>query len=190
MVRTVAGSLLGAGLALVVCVGALHVAMPPNETAAEGAADPFLFVRRPVIKALDALGLLDWTAPSCLPSVSGHGTTFRVLPTGEELPVCEQEVRREPVYRGLFLQVGRRFSFRLKYFGEEWGANWRTVRLCYAVGPRRFVAAESPSPDRQLVDISGFVPSSARGTWVEFTDDKGDVHSLSAWGDFDPFWRD
>jgi hypothetical protein len=188
--RTVAGSVLGVGLALVVGVGALHVAMPPNETAAEGAADPFLFVRGPVVKVLDAVGLLDWTRESCLPSVSSAGTTFRVLPTGEKLPVCEQEVRREPVYRGLLLQVGRRITFRLKYFGEEWGAEWRTVRLCYAVGPRRFVAAESPSPDRQLAEVSGFVPNAARGTWVEFTDHKGDVHSLSAWGDFDPFWRD
>jgi len=189
--RPIAGAAIAIGFALALGVGVLHVVVPPNETAEDGSADPFLWARRPVVKTLEAVGLLDrGGARTYLPSVSDEGTTFRCLPTGERLLVCEVEVRREPVYRGLLLKVGRRISYRLRYFGEELGANWRTVRLCYAVGDRRVVAAENPSSDPQLAEVSGFVPCSARGSWVEFTDDKGDVHGLNGWGDIDPFWHD
>lgn len=189
--RTVAGAFIAVGFVVAFVVGVIHVAVPPNESAEEGSADRFLFVRRPVIKALHAVGFLDQrSARSCLPSVSDQ-TTTEGLPTGEELPVCELEVNREPVYRGLLWKVGRRITYRLRYF-REWRENWRAVRLCYAVSGRRFVAAENTTlePGGQLAEVSGFVPSSARGFWVEYTDDKGEVHGLNGWGDIDPFWPD
>ena len=108
---------------------------------------------------------------------------------GEDLPVCEMEVRREPVYRGLAWPVGLRVSYRLTYFRAH-DEVWRAVRLCYAVGDRRVIAAESATPGPEVAEVTGFVPSSARGAWVEYTDDKGEVHGLNGWGDIDPFWRD
>jgi hypothetical protein len=177
-------------LALAVVAGGLHLAMAPNETAEEGSADPFLFARGPVLRALAAVGVVDrQSVDPCLPSVSLAGTTYRCLPTGEKEPVCAQEVRREPVYRGLLLNVGRRVTYRLQYFGE-WRQRWWTARLCYVVGDRRFVAAENGTPDPHLVEVSGFVPSSARGHWVEYSDDRGGIHALNSWGDIDPFWSD
>lgn len=182
------GAIIAVGFALAVVVGILHVAFPPNETAEEGCADPFLFVRRPVLKALEALPLLGFRAKRCLPSV-GESMVTEVLPTDERLPVCNMEVQREPVYRGLVWKVGRRITYRLRYFREHDEA-WRAVRLCYAVGGERFVAAENTTPQPDLAEVSGFVPSEDRGFWVEYTDDKGEVHGLNGWGDTDPFWRD
>ncbi len=187
-VKTVAGVVIVVGFVLAFVVGVIHVAFPPNETVEEGSADLFLFVRRPVLKALEALPLVRFRAKPYLPSV-GESMVTEVLPTGEKLPVCKMEVKREPVYRGLFWNVGRRISYRLGYLREH-DEDWRAVRLCYAVGTERFVAAENTKPAPELAEVSGFVPSHARGVWVEYTDGKADVHSLNGWGNTDPFWRD
>jgi len=176
------------GFALALAVGVVHLAVPPNETAEEGCADPFLFVRRPVLKALEALPLLRFRAKPYLPSV-GESMVTEVLPTGEKLPVCNMEVQREPVYRGLAWKVGRRITYRLRYFREH-DEDWRAVRLCYVVGGERFVAGENTAPEANLAEVSGFVPSSDRGVWVEYTDGNGEVHGLNGWGHVDPFWRD
>jgi hypothetical protein len=183
-VRTVAGAVIAVALALV--TGVLHVAVPPNETAEEGAADPILFLRRPVLR------FLCWATPGWFrerPYLPWDSVVqgFERGPGGEDVLMVSDEIEREPVYRGLFWRVGARMTYRLRHFGEHHEV-WRALRLCYAEGDRKFVAGEdrTPDPDGQLDEVTGFVPGAARAHWVEGTDERGDVRCISAWGDYDP----
>jgi hypothetical protein len=178
------------GLLVVAMIATLHAAFPPNETEAEGCADPFLSVRRPVLEALVAahvLGRRD--ADHYLPTSSESGSCCEVLPGGERLPVCEQLVTREPVSRGLLWRVGRRITYRLAYLRDH-DEQWRTVRLCYAMGPERFVAVERATADPDVAEVSGFVPDSARGYWIECSDVTGKYCWTNAWGSTEPFVGD
>lgn len=191
--KAVARALGAIGIALVLLVAVLYVTVPSNMTPEEGRADPVLFARRPAIKLLGAVGLLkfDGRFPNpYLPTAVGT-TTSEKLPTGEVLSISNTKTEHEPVYRGLLWPVGSRVAYRLRLFGEH-RESWRAVRLCYAVGGQRFVAAEKTAlePGGQLAEVSGFVPLSARGYWIEYTDEKGEVHALNGWGDTEPFWRD
>ena len=192
-VRAVARTLVAIGVALALLVAVLHVTVPPNMTPEEGRADPVLFARRPTIKLLSAVGLLkfDERLPNAYLPTAWGTTTSQKLPTGERLSVSTTKTEHEPVYRGLFWPVGSCVTYRLRLFGEH-RESWCAVRLCYAVGGQRFVAAENMAlePGGQLAAVSGFVPRSARGYWIEHTDEKGEVHALNGWGDTDPFWRD
>lgn len=158
-----------AGLSL--ATGIAYLAVPANETAEEGPADPILWVRRPVIKALKAAGLLKFDERFQNP----------YLPTPDE--------RTEPVYRGLLWPVGYRVTRRVRLYEGDPGS-LRSIRLCYAVGGKRLVAAEDSKPGERCGEVSGFVPLSARGYWTERTDESGEVHSVWGRGDIDPFWRD
>jgi hypothetical protein len=172
-----------------VAIAVAYLVVPANEIAAEGPADPLLSIRRPVIKALIWAGIL-----------SGPGLffdRFPYLPTrggyewskpgsaGEYIPTGKVEVTKEPVYRGLLWPVGHRITYCRTTPAA--GDGYCAVRLCYVEGSRTVVAAESPyaGPDARRSEVSGFVPSSARGFWVDCANDKGDVRT-DAWGDCDP----
>lgn len=178
---------IGIGLALALGTAILHLAMPPNETAADGPADPFLLVRRRVMSVLGAIGVLDPEATSWLPSESG-GTMWKRLPTGVDVLWCDHVVEREPVFRGPFWQVGRRITHRVRYFGERDALG--AVRLYYVVGDRRCLAAESMAPTADVVEVSGFVPDSARGNWIEVTDAERKMRWIEASGRTEPFVGD
>lgn len=175
-----------AAVCLVLATGVAYVAVPANETADEGSADPALALRDPVLRFL-CRAKPDWfSGRSCLPS-SSVVQGFKTGPAGEEIPMVSDEIKREPVYRGLFWRVGARMTYRLTHFGDHKEV-WRALRLCYSKGDRAFVAGEncSPDPKGQLDEVTGFVPRGARAHWVEGTDEKGDVQCISAWGDYDP----
>ncbi len=192
-VRAAAKVLVVTGIAVALLVAVLYVAVPPNTTPEQGSADPILFARRPVFKLLGAVGLIkfDERLPNPYLPAARSTTTWEELPTGQRLLTSRTETKHEPAYRGLFWPVGRRVTYSLEFFGEL-RESWRTVRLCYAVGGQRFVAAENAAlqPGGQLAQVSGFVPRTARCYWVEQTNEEGEVHSLEGWGDTDPFWRD
>ncbi len=161
--------LLGSILALAAAALLLYVALPANETADEGPADPILRIRRPVVRALKFLEILkfDERFPNpYLPTPSG---------------------RSGPVYRGLLWPVGWRMTRRVT---DHNGLGMRSARLCYAVGSERFVAAEADDPKGPSVDLAGFVPLSARGIWTEFTSADGNIRCVQGSGDVDPFWQD
>lgn len=165
------GGIIAVGLALAIATGILYFAVPANETVEQGPADPLLWARRPLIRTLKAAGLLkfDERFPNpYLPSASA---------------------RTEPVYRGLLWPVGLRVTRRVRLYEGDPGS-LRSIRLCYAVGGERFVAAENDKPGERSGEVSGFVPRSARGYWTERTDEKGEVHAVWGCGDVDPFWRD
>jgi hypothetical protein len=166
-VATAGRWLLGSILAITVATLVLYVALPANETADEGPADPILGIRRPVVRALDALGILkfDERFPNCYLPCPGW----------------------EPVYRGLFRPVGWRITWRVTDHND---VGMRSVRLCYAVGSERFVAATNDRPEGRSVDITGFIPLDARGIWTEMTSVDGRILSVNGSGDVDPFWRD
>jgi hypothetical protein len=168
MLHTVANfarATLVVAVSLVLATGVAYVAVPANETADEGPADPILWARRPIVRALKAAGVLKFDERFQNP----------YLPTPSE--------RTEPVYRGLLWPVGYRITRQVT---DHNGCGMRSIRLCYAIGRNRYVAAENERPG----EVSGFVPLSARGYWTELTDDRGEVHSVTGRGDVDPFWRD
>jgi hypothetical protein len=160
--------LLGAVVVGAAAVGVLYLAVPANETAAEGPADPILGIRRPVVRALEFLGILKFDERFPNP----------YLPCGR---------RTEPVYRGLFWPVGHRVTRRVTDHND---LGMRSARLCYAAGNERFVAAEDESPAGRSVVLTGYVPLEARGYWTEITSADGRVLSVNGSGDIDPFWRD
>jgi hypothetical protein len=166
-VATAGRWLLGSVLALAAGALVLYVALPANEQADEGPADPILHIRRPVVRALKFLKILKFDERFVNP----------YLPTGRE----------EPVYRGIFWPVGWRMTRRVT---DHNGLGMRSARLCYAVGSERFVAAEDESPRGPSVELTGFIPLSARGYWTEMTSEDGRVLSVNGSGDIDPFWRD
>jgi hypothetical protein len=144
--------------------GSLYVALPPNETAAQGPADPIRKVRRPVVRFLRKLGI-------------GEGERFDVWHRYRQ--VASSEYRRAPVYRGLFWRVGDRVSLR---YSEDAG---RVVRLCYVERGRTLVAAEAAGGE-----VSGFIPREATAFWTETTDGNGTVHTIDGWGDVAGFCPD
>lgn len=178
-----------AGLVVAVAVGVLYLAVQSNKTAEQGPADPILSVRRPIIKALIWAGIVEgpgwFSGHPYLPTVGGSDTSEKG-PAGEDIP-SEMRIEMEPVYRGLLWPVGDRVTYRLRLLGE-YRETWRAVRLCYNIDGQRFVAAEdaTPDPGGQLAEVSGYVPRSARGYWVERTDDKGELR-YDGWGDTVPF---
>lgn len=191
-VRAVGRWLVVVGLVFAAAVGVLYVAVPPNETADEGRPDPILRARRPVIRALRAVGVLKFDERLPNPYLpTGSGSSVFKGDSADGVVTHQMKSKHQPVYRGLLWPVGARVTYSLQLFGEH-RESWRAVRLCYVVDGQRFVAAENgtPEPGGQLAEVSGFVPLSARGWWIEHTDERGDVHSLNGWGDADPFWRD
>lgn len=167
----IASAVIVVGVALAFAVGTLYFVVPANEKRDEGPADPILRLRRPMVKALKAVGILRFDERFQNP----------YLPT----PSCGTE----PVYRGLLWPVGYRVTRRVRLYEGDPGILC-SIRLCYAVGSRRFVAAENNTPGERCGEVVGFVPLSARGYWTERTDENGEVHSVSGHGDVDPFWRD
>lgn len=180
------------GLAcLAAIVGVLYVVVPPNETSAEGRADPILFLRRPVVRALIWTGALKGPGLFVdryphLPTTGGYEWSGpKTDPRGEDVQDGKVEVLKEPVYRGLLWLVGHRITYRRIQHGAPDG--YCVIRLGYVAGSRRVVAAENPSPDPAAPrsEVSGFVPLAARGFWVECSDGKGNTRS-DEWGDCDP----
>ena len=181
-------------VAIAVVVGVLYVAVPPNRTAQEGPPDPILSVRRPVIKALIWAGIVEgpgwFGGHPYLPTIGGSEGFEPTTSANEQgPPAWRMEIEMEPVYRGIFWPVGDRITYRRRLFGEN-RESWRSIRLCYAEGDREHVAGTNDAPEPQLAEVTGYVPRSARGYWVESTDDKGVVHSMDGWGDTDPFFDD
>lgn len=170
-------------------VGVLYLAVPPNETAEEGPADPIRGLRRPVLVALRALGLVDppggWFCGSEV--YDGEGDDSVLL--------FRMELDKEPVYRGLFFRVGHRVAYKTTDFTDE-RDHWQVLRLCYAVSGKKFVAGEG-TPQNGMVDpdgrnhsVRGYVPCSADGFWVEGVDQNGKLRTPHAWGHVEEFWRD
>jgi len=158
---------LGIAVALSVAGGILYFAVPANRMAEDGPADPILGVRRPVVRALQAVGILKFDERFPNPY----------------LPTCSWQ----PVYRGVFWPVGWRVTKRVTDYND---VGMRSARLCYAVGSERFVAVENENAEGPSVDLTGFVPLSARGVWTEITGADGRVRCVQGSGHVDPFWRD
>ena len=180
-----------------VVVGVLYVGLPPNETVEEGAADPFLSVRRPVLRFLRSAGLIPdshFFGDPYLPS-RYTTTTSTEGPDGERLRTSRMERDVEHVYQGAFWIVGSRITYRTMDFVEPWSTR-RMLRLCYAREGQRFVAGEGTrqngllDPGGRRGEVGGFVPRRATGYWVEEVGENGNVRTLNSWGDIGPFWRD
>jgi hypothetical protein len=164
-------------------VGVLYLAVPPNETAEEGAADPIRRVRRPVVRLLRRLGFgVDRGLRSGSSTWGPEGTVDGGM-----------QWKRETVYRGLFWPVGSRVTVR--YFSTGPSPR-RALRLCYVGHGERAVAAEATpangllSPDGRDGRVTGFIPAAATGVWTEEEDLAGAVHGLNGTGDIDRFWRE
>jgi hypothetical protein len=169
--------------ALVVLVGALYVAVPPNVGVDDGAADPILFLRRPVFRVLDAIGVVHVSArrPNrYLPSRFGV-TAHEELASGERRLISKEAWRNEPVYRGLFWSVGSRVTYRIRFPGSD-PESREALRLCYLSGGRRSVAAQVRW-DAASAEVTGFVPAAASGYWVEQVGRDGRAEPLAGWGD-------
>jgi len=188
--RTVGPWVVGFLLALALAVGVLYVAAPANETAEDGLADSILWLRRPVIRALVRAGIVEgpglFGGHPWLPTVGGLETS-KDGPAGEQILTSEMRIEIEPVYRGLLWPVGDRITCRQTLF-DDFHETWRSLRLCYAVGAERFVAAETRTPETagQPAEVSGFIPRSARGYWVERSDETGEMQWMDGWGETDP----
>lgn len=192
--KTLGRWLVVVALVLAAVVGVLYLLVPANKTAADGPADPIRSLRRPIVKALIWAGIVEgpgwFGGHPYLPTVGGSDTSEKD-PAGEDIPTSQMRIEMEPVYRGLLWPIGDRITYRLKLFGD-YREIWRAVRLCYNLDGERFVAAENATPDPggQLAEVSGYVPRSARGYWIERTDDKGEIHAIDGWGDTDTHSRD
>ena len=192
---------MGKALAIVVvgvalAVGVLFLALPPNKATEDGAADPYLSVRRPVLRFLRSVRLVPpshFFGDPYLPTRGGSETSTEG-PDGERLPTGRMERDIEPVYRGAFWKVGSRVTYRTMEFVEPWSTR-RMLRLCYAEDGKRFVAGEGTiengliDPRGQRGEVRGFVPRQATGYWIEEVGENGDVRTLDSWGDIGPFWR-
>jgi len=178
------------GLVLAAPVGVMYLAVPPNEKPEDGPADPIPGLRRPVLVALRAMGIVDRPARCFSGSES-----WKEGPDGERLRLCKMEIEREPVYRGIFWRVGSRITYR-KTYSDDLRCEWQALRLCYTEGGKKFVAGEGTVKNGMLAQggqcnsVHGYVPRSARGYWVEGVDEQGKVHCQDGWGYFEKFWRD
>ena len=189
--------MLGKALAIVVigaalAVGVMYVVFPANEM--EGPADPYLSVRRPVLKFLQSVGLAPG-AHRYLPAGSEGGiTTWETRPDGEQILTSRTGLRTEPVFRGAFWKIGTRMTYRTEQFIEPWSKR-RIIRLCYTKDGQRFVAGEGTiengliDPAGRHAEVRGFLPSGRDGFWIEEVYENGDVQGRDAWGHCDPFFR-
>jgi hypothetical protein len=173
------------GLLVTTAVASLR--LPAHRMPSDGAADPFLLVRRPVLKALAAVCGRRGEDED-LPS-AGDVQAYDVLPTGEKLAL-EQHWEREPVFRGPFCKVGDRITFRVTDMRSPPRVESRRLRISYvpgaaASGAKRIVVAESVF-DPSLTQVTGFVPESATGIRVECVDAAGKSRSVIAWGPTGP----
>ena len=187
---------LGKALAIVVlgaalAMGIMYVVFPANQV--EGPADPYLSVRRPVLRFLSSVGLAPG-ADRYLPSVGKGGTTISKRgQDGEDVLLQRTERDSEPVYRGAFWKVGSRVTYRTVQFVEPWSTR-RVLRLCYARDGKRFVAGEGTienglvDPAGRHAEVRGFVPGRRDGYWIEEVDENGDLHGVCGWGRIDPFF--
>jgi hypothetical protein len=168
-------------------VAVMYVALPGNQAATDGPADPILTLRRPALRALRWAGFA--------PSGGGFFFWFDAwLPSGYcsewQEPMADGSRRTtarlsrsaEPVYRGLFWPVGDRITIRVEEF-EEPEADVRLLRLGYVRDGRVLTSGEvrfdAGALDRQ---VSGFVPRDADGWFAVEIDGRGGIHGVCSHG--------
>lgn len=180
---------------VVLAVVALLLALAPNKTPEEGAADPILALRRSALGFLRSIGVVEspsFLGGGYLPTTGGSEVSSE-NPDGSSTILGRMEIDREPVYRGLFWVVGDRMTYRTTDFVDPPTAR-RAIRFCYVENGKKFVVGESTSARSESPatswEVQGYVPRSATGYWAEEIDTSGAVHSMNGWGDTGGFWRD
>jgi hypothetical protein len=180
-------------IALAAVVAALYVALPPAKTDAEGAPDPILWARKPVVKALHHVGVPRPGGPhDWIPSAGSTETwesekkdsTFETAQSAERMTW-----ESRPVYRGVFWRAGMRFTVKVDRRGDAKDDPDR-LRLWMKLpgGERTTVAEGGPGvPDvrtglrRWRVD--GYIPGDAVSYGYEEIDRGGRSSGGSSWSD-------
>lgn len=164
----------------------LYLVLPGNHTATEGAADPIIGLRRPVLRALRWAGIdhsrggFFWF-DAWLPS--GYSSEWQEpLSDGARRTTARLSRSAEPVYRGLFWVIGDRITIRMEEF-EEPEIDVRALRLGYVKDGQVFTAAEATFDGgaRDRV-VAGYVPRGAEGWFAVEIDARGDHHDLCSHG--------
>lgn len=176
------------GIAIAVTLVVLWFALPPAIDPRSGEADPLLGVRRPVMKALYALGIPhpidgpdDWM-PSELVQGSWPGPG-----SARSIESRHVTLRSEPVYRGGVWRVGRRVAIRIERTGPTpdpvvdlvlWSETGDVRTELARGGPATTDAATGV----RRVEVRGFVDADAeRFGWVETYKD-GRRYDGESWG--------
>jgi len=168
---------------VVLAVGVMFLALAPNTTPEEGAADPILELRRSALGFLRAIGVVE--SPSFFFG-GGYLPTTGGAEVGLDTIEWRMEIDREPVYRGLFWVVGDRMTYRTTDFVDP-PTTRRALRFCYFENGKKFVVGESTSALSESPatswEVQGYVPRSATGYGVEEVDANGAVSWINRWGD-------
>jgi hypothetical protein len=185
--RRIAYGLVGLGVVL----AGLYVALPPAKTEAEGAADPILWIRKPVVKGLHHLGIVprsflgpdDWIPSSAGSETwAGEGKTFETADAATRVTWEYQ-----PVYRGVFWRAGMRAGYKVDRRGDPkddphhlrlwWkGADGREVRIADG-GP---MTPDSASGLRRW-RVDGYVPPEARSAGIDWVMPDGTTCCGESW---------
>lgn len=165
-----------AAIAVVLALVVMWLTMPPARDPASGDADPLLGARRPVMKALYALGVPrsfgapdDWL-PSVVSSTTwaGAGGSFETAPTA-----TRTTLRSEPVYRGGVWRVGCRVTIVIERRGTDPEPVVDLVLWSEIGDVRTEIARGGPTTTDaatgvRRVEVRGFVDADAeRFGWVE-----------------------
>ncbi len=174
---------------LAATAGFLYAVVGPNPALEDGDADPILAVRRPIVRILNGLGVLKANRRynnRQLPS-GRRATVRKETASGEYEEIFASRWTCEPVFRGLFWCVGYRVSFWVEDPAQE--DPRRALRLCYQHDKTCVRVAESACPRRSdgAWVVSGFVPDTASGYWVEWKRSNGETDPIESWGDTDAF---
>ena len=176
-------------IAMVVC----WFALPPAIDAKDGAADPILSVRRPFMKTLYRLGVPrsfigpdDWIPSETSTESWSSDTKNSTFESATDS--TQTTLQSEPVYRGALWRVGRRVTIVLNLKGPD--ADPPVALTLWSDGDAGQVeiakggaaTVDAVTGVRRL-EISGFVPSSARNFgWSRVSAD-GRVNEGSSWSD-------
>ena len=179
-------------LGIVISATVTWFAMPPAERSEDGAADPIVWVRRPILKALGAVGLAPRSliAPDpWLPGESvseswagGPAATFADGASATRLTMTS-----EPVYRGALWHVGFRVTIRLETRGastdEHAGlALWTSTGTTRSELVRAASTMGTTTDGVRRIEVRGFVPDEAdRFGYAEVTADGRSIDG-SWWG--------
>ena len=179
-------------IALAVVVGVLYVAMPPAKTAAEGVADPILWIRKPIVKGLHHVGILprsffgpdDWIPSSASSETWGDAKTF-----DDAKAATRVTWEYQPVYRGVFWRVGMRATYKVDRRGDPKG-DPDHIRLWWkdANGPQRTIADGGPmvreaAPDLRRWRVDGYIPGEAISAGIDWVLPDGTTCCGKSWSE-------
>ncbi len=186
--RRIALAFIGLGVVL----GVLYIAVPPAKTAADGAADPVLWARKPVVKGLYRLGVprpfgpRDWI-PASSETTTWSGDKDSTFDTADS--ATRVTWMYEPVYRGIFWRDGGRATVKVDLRGDA-KDDPHHVRLWMrtAKGGEKTTIADGhpggldPASGLRRFRVDGYVPGSAWEYGFDCIAPDGSVGWGNSWG--------